>query len=95
MSLTDDTSWMDSMTCKDVDPDELFLDGAASSRGKRSCHPCTVKTECLAYAMERNIEHGVWGDKTARERRQLVKDFPSVTDWKQFIQSSKVPSEVV
>lgn len=86
MSAIDELAWMDSMTCKDNDPDELFLDGAAQTRGKRYCSPCTVKAECLAYAMDRGIDHGVWGAKTSRERRELARRNPSVTDWKGFIQ---------
>jgi WhiB family redox-sensing transcriptional regulator len=85
MSTTYDTEWMSQMACTGHDPDELFMDGAAQSRGKRICAPCPVKAECLAYAKERGIDHGVWGGFTDRERRELDRKFPSVTDWKRFI----------
>lgn len=88
MSLTYDTEWMSQMACTGQDPEELFLDGAAQSRGKRVCAPCRVKAECLAYAQERGINHGVWGGMTERERRELGKKFPSVTDWKRFIMAN-------
>lgn len=79
---------MDSMACKQANPDDLFLEGAAQRVGKRVCAPCLVKAECLAYAQDRGIAHGVWGGLTERERRELGKKFPSVTNWKRFIMSN-------
>jgi WhiB family redox-sensing transcriptional regulator len=32
-----------------------------------------VKDECLEYALERRIEHGVWGGTSERERRRILK----------------------
>lgn len=95
MSTTEDLDWMNSMACKDADPDDLFLDGAAQSKGKRVCAPCPVKAECLAYAKGRGIAHGVWGGMTERERRELDKKFPSVTDWKRFILDSFAAARAV
>lgn len=94
MSIPDDTAWMSDMSCANADPDELFLEGSAQRHGKRICMPCPVKAECLAYAKERRIDHGVWGGLTERERRQLDKDYPSVTDWKKFIMSGKAKQKV-
>jgi WhiB family redox-sensing transcriptional regulator len=34
-------------------------------------HGVRVRTECLAYAIANDINHGVWGGLTARERRLL------------------------
>lgn len=95
MSTTYDTEWMSSMACTGHDPEELFMDGAAQSRGKRICTPCPVKAECLAYAKERGIDHGVWGGLTERERRELDKKFPAVTDWKRFILANSPKAKMV
>lgn len=95
MSVTYETEWMSDMACKGADPDDLFLDGAAQSRGKRVCAPCTVKAECLAYAKERGIDHGVWGGLTERERRDLDRKFPAVTDWKRFILENRAQPSTV
>lgn len=37
----------------------------------RVCRSCPVREACLAYAVETQPEHGVWGGKTAREIRAL------------------------
>lgn len=95
MSHIDDTEWMSRMACTGKDPDDLFLMGAAQSHGKRICAPCTVKVECLAYAKERGIEHGVWGGLTERERREMDRKFPTVTNWKRFILASREKTETV
>ena len=39
----------------------------------RVCAVCTVKTECLEYALEEGEVHGVWGGKTETERRLLLR----------------------
>lgn len=31
---------------------------------------CSVRAQCLAYAIENQINYGVWGGKTVRERRR-------------------------
>jgi WhiB family transcriptional regulator, redox-sensing transcriptional regulator len=38
---------------------------------KQVCRGCPVRTECLVYAMETPVDHGVWGGLTERERRRL------------------------
>ena len=37
--------------------------------------------KCLADALDSRIEFGVWGGKTERERRALLRQNPSVTSW--------------
>jgi hypothetical protein len=68
-----DTDWGDRGLCKSADPDELFVGGAAQNRAKAVCTGCPVRTECLAYALDQRIEHGVWGGMTERERRALLR----------------------
>lgn len=33
---------------------------------------CSVRKECLAYAVEHKIHYGVWGGMTVRERRRVA-----------------------
>jgi hypothetical protein len=60
------TDWTARAACKGTDPDELFVQGAAQNRAKLICRGCTVRTECLADALDNRIEFGVWGGMTER-----------------------------
>jgi len=72
-----------------MDPDELFVQGAAQNRAKTVCSGCPVRTECLADALDNRVEYGVWGGMTERERRALLRRRPEVRSWRQFLESAK------
>jgi WhiB family redox-sensing transcriptional regulator len=42
-----------------------------------ACERCTVRAECLAYAVDRHDRHGIWGGLPPR-RRQGLKARPEV-----------------
>lgn len=66
----DDRSWLDDARCKGVDPEQFFVRGVAQSRpAVRICDRCPVKEECLSYALEHDIDFGIWGGLTERQRR--------------------------
>lgn len=48
--------------------------GAGVAAAQRVCLDCPVQIECLEYALERRIDHGVWGGVSERARRQILKD---------------------
>ncbi len=67
-----DTQWMDLGRCKDMPPTTFFpSDGVGVIAAQKICATCPVAEQCLRYALEENIEHGVWGGKSERERRRL------------------------
>lgn len=69
-----DESWMREGACRSVDPAVFFPErGASVSQAKATCAGCTVRSQCLAYAVERSIRHGVWGGMSERQRRKLRK----------------------
>lgn len=37
------------------------------------CRACTVRVECLNYALDNGEKFGVWGGTSERERRKLRK----------------------
>ncbi|MBV2353861.1 WhiB family transcriptional regulator [Streptomyces sp. J2-1] len=76
-----DYLWAERGACRSTDPDALFVEGAAQHRAKAVCGNCPVRTECLAYALDHRIEHGVWGGMTERERRALLRRRPDVESW--------------
>ena len=45
---------------------------ALTAQAKSYCATCPVVAECLAYALAQGINVGVWGNTTARARRDMV-----------------------
>ncbi|WP_084723377.1 WhiB family transcriptional regulator [Streptomonospora alba] len=89
--------WTAEMTtralCREVDPDALFVQGAAQNRAKLICRGCPVRTECLAEALDDRIEFGVWGGMTERERRALLRRRPDVTSWWDLLTAARARYE--
>ncbi|MFC4565134.1 WhiB family transcriptional regulator [Nocardiopsis mangrovi] len=85
--------WTSEMTehalCRGVDPDALFVQGAAQNRAKMICRGCPVRTECLAEALDERIEFGVWGGMTERERRALLRRRPDVDSWSELLTAAR------
>ena len=66
-----DEDWRSQGLCAGMDPDLFFSPGALEHKmAKEICRRCPVRRECLAYAMDAPVDHGVWGGLTERERRR-------------------------
>ena len=64
--------WQDAALCAQADPEQWFPEkGGSTLWAKRVCRMCTVKSECLEYALEHEIRYGIWGGMSERERRVL------------------------
>jgi len=87
--MTWNENWADGASCKAVGTDDLFVRGAAQNRAKQICGRCTVKTECLSEALDNNMEWGVWGGMTERERRALLQRRPNVTSWRGLLEAAR------
>lgn len=85
-----DPGWAAQAKCGTSDPDELFVKGAAQQSAKQVCQGCPVIAECLADALDSRVEFGVWGGKTERERRALLRQHPEVTSWWNLFANSRV-----
>jgi|ERR1700734_1210774 WhiB family redox-sensing transcriptional regulator len=77
--------WVSKALCRSVDPEELFVRGAAQREAAEICRHCPVMRECAADALDNEMEFGVWGGMTERERRRLVKKNPGVLSWADFL----------
>ncbi len=67
------TSWMAYARCRDVPPEIFFpSDGAGVEVARRYCAECPVAAQCLDYALDNHIEHGVWGGVSERKRRRIT-----------------------
>ncbi|MFP5309159.1 MAG: WhiB family transcriptional regulator [Actinomycetes bacterium] len=65
-----ETDWAEQARCRGLDPEQFFVRGAANARqAVKVCARCTVRDECLQYALDQDIDFGVWGGLTERQRR--------------------------
>ncbi|GHA49421.1 transcriptional regulator WhiB [Streptomyces spiroverticillatus] len=85
--------WAVRAVCRTTDPEHLFVEGAAQNRAKTLCTGCPVRTEYLTHALDRRIEHGVWGGMTERERRALLRRRPLVTSWANLLEAARTAHE--
>lgn len=68
--------WMEKAHCRKtkIKTDLFFPERGGATDAAQMCNPCTVKIECLNYALDNHITHGVWGGKSGRQRRPLQKE---------------------
>jgi WhiB family redox-sensing transcriptional regulator len=71
--------WAEQAACQFEEP-ELFFPVSEVGPGARQvaqakavCARCPVRDECLAFALDHGLDHGVFGGTTPDERRQLAK----------------------
>ncbi len=76
-----DTSWRDTASCRDTDPDLFFPIGTTGmaitqiDEAKAVCMSCKAQTQCLEFALRANQDTGVWGGTSEEERRQLRRTY--------------------
>ena len=46
---------------------------AREAVARQLCNACTVRVECLEYALNVGETHGIWGGKNELERRRLMR----------------------
>lgn len=77
-----DQDWRAHALCGNTNSDLFFAVGAMEHKqAKRICRECPVRGECLAYAMEAPVDHGIWGGLTERERRRFRRNAVN-GDWR-------------
>lgn len=72
--------WTTQAKCRGTG-DALFPEPAEQRRVRAFCSDCPVRARCLAEALDHQLEWGVWGGRTERERRALLRRHPDVTSW--------------
>lgn len=82
--------WAQYGQCRAGDPDALFVQGAAQQEAKQMCVGCPVVAECLADALDNQMEFGVWGGLTERERRALLKRRPGIRSWRTVFEDARL-----
>jgi len=69
-------TWTENAACAYVDPEiiNFFPENPNdASIAKAICIDCKVQPQCLAYALENDIPHGVWGGMSKEERSGLIR----------------------
>ena len=89
-----DRSWVSAGRCVGRDPDELFVTGAAQRIAAQLCTGCPVRLECLADALDNQVEFGVWGGLTERQRRALLRARPEVESWLELLRREQESEKV-
>lgn len=83
-----DHSWHSRAACYGINPkeaDRLFFHGPRNFRdrqqAKQVCAACPVQRDCLNFALENRVEHGMWGGLTLKERAQWRKKLANRLDY--------------
>lgn len=64
--------WQLEARCRETDPELFFPEqGKSVEPARRICGPCPVRTVCLASALTRTEQFGVWAGLTYRQLRDL------------------------
>lgn len=66
-------AWQAHGACAGTDVDFFPERGESLAAARAICARCQVSDECLTYALDLGITHGVWGGTSERDRRALRK----------------------
>jgi len=68
--------WRNRASCKGEPPALFFaVQGQDVQAARNICATCPVRIECLTWAVEESIQHGIFGGLVPRERRALRKGY--------------------
>lgn len=66
--------WWKDRACRGMNPEIFFPERGASPRqAKEVCSGCSVRSDCLDYALANFEVSGIWGGRTADERRRVAR----------------------
>jgi WhiB family redox-sensing transcriptional regulator len=66
--------WRQYARCLGADPDIFYpVAEDAGLAAKAICAVCPVREPCLEYAVTAREKEGVWGGRTEKERRRLIR----------------------
>ncbi|CAN5263962.1 WhiB family transcriptional regulator [soil metagenome] len=72
---SDQLAWQDLANCRGADPDLFFPERGASTRTAKSiCRQCSVRAQCLEFAIVSSEKFGIWGGLSERERRKIRRE---------------------
>lgn len=71
-----DETWRKQANCQGADVSLFFWEKYSYNKARHNevlklCRPCPVKDQCLKFALDSNMGHGIFGGLTPRERTYL------------------------
>lgn len=69
--------WRNRAACVNREPELFFPIGTTGPavsqvmQAQQVCARCSVRDDCLQWAMDQHIDHGVWGGLSEDQRRAL------------------------
>lgn len=64
------------LACRNRDPETWYPDEGdteSATKARRICRRCPATTQCLTWALTTHQSYGIWGGKTVKERRYLLR----------------------
>lgn len=69
-----DLPWRANAACRGLDPSIFYpLTDEEAEQAKSVCDGCPVQASCLEHALGIREKEGVWGGRTERERRRIIR----------------------
>ena len=66
--------WQERSACFGIDPDVFFpISEEEAGPALAFCSACTIRSECLSWALKNGERYGVWGGLTEQQRRRLTR----------------------
>jgi WhiB family redox-sensing transcriptional regulator len=63
--------WRRRALCRGQDPEMWYPVDAGGVEAVAICAVCTVRLDCLTWALENNERDGIWGGISARRRQRM------------------------
>lgn len=84
-AMSEDSSWWrEQAACRSINPELFFplsetgLSQHQIREARRVCNGCLVQLTCLTWAAQHSMNEGIWGGRTASERRAMLADQAAV-----------------
>lgn len=68
--------WVKDAYCriKKINTTDFFPVRGEKTTVQEVCEQCKVQVDCLNYALDNHIASGIWGGKSGRQRRAILKE---------------------
>lgn len=69
-----EASWRTKAKCANEDPELFFAEERSDRmRARKICRTCPVAVACVTEAFDKDIEFGIWGGLSPKDRRKALK----------------------